>query len=70
MKQSTTRLKFAWLASVSGTRHVELDKLPDLSNTKSKRRLLVEFVFFRNSNQTSKCLMRDSLFDQSDATIN
>ena len=42
------RLKFAWLASVSGACHVELDKLPKLNNTKSKRspkRLLVELVF-------------------------
>ena len=30
LKQSTTRLKFAWIASVSGTCHVELDKLPKL----------------------------------------
>ena len=28
VKQSTTRLKLAWLASVSGTCHVDLDKLP------------------------------------------
>ena len=49
MKQTTTRLKFAWVAPVSGTCHVELDELPKLSNTNSKRsprRLLVEFVFF------------------------
>ena len=50
MKQSTTPLKFAWLASASGTCHVELDKLPKLNTTKSTRspkRLAVEFVFFR-----------------------
>ena len=44
VKQSTTRLNFAWLASVSGACHVELDKLPDLNNTKSKispKRLLL-----------------------------
>ena len=49
MKQSTTRPKFAWVVSVSGTCHVELDKLPKLNNAKSKRSpkiLLVEFVFF------------------------
>ena len=49
VKQSTTRLKLAWLASVSGTCHVELDKLPDSSITKNKRRpqiRLIESVFF------------------------
>ena len=40
MKQSTTRLKFAWLASVSGKCHIELDKLPDLNKTKGKRCLV------------------------------
>ena len=37
VKQSTTRLKFAWLASVSGTRHVELEKLPKPFDTNIKR---------------------------------
>ena len=43
--QSTTRLKFAWLTSVSGTGHVERVKLPKLKNTRAKR-FLVEFVFY------------------------
>ena len=51
MKQSTTRLNFAWLASVSGTSHVELDKTPQIEYriTKSRRSpkiLVAEFVFF------------------------
>ena len=49
VKQSTTRLRLAWLASVSETCHVELDELPDSNNTKSKKipkRLLVAFVLF------------------------
>ena len=72
VKQPTTRLKFAWLASVSGTCHVELEDLSDLNNTKSKisptrsHTYRIRFLRF-NSKQTSKCLMGDSLFDQSDA---
>ena len=50
------------LAPVSGTCHVELDKLLKLSDTKSKispKRLLVEFVFFRFSRILSQnaCLV-------------
>ena len=72
MKQSTTRLKFAWLASIPGTCHVERDEGPNSTSTKSKispTRLLVIFVCFSfDSNQImSKCLLDDSFFDQSDA---
>ena len=51
--------------------HVELDKPPRLNDTKSEtspRRNLVEFVFFLfYADRKSKCLLGDSLFDQSDA---
>ena len=73
MKLSTTRLKFAWVASVSGACHVVLDKLPKsiINSTKSKvspKRLLAEFIFFSfYSKQMSKCLLGDSPFGQSDA---
>ena len=71
MMQLTARLMFAWFASVSGTCHVELDKLPNLNNTKSKtspKIVLVVFVFvFVLSNRKSKCLLGDPLFDQPDA---
>ena len=67
MKQSTTRLKFAWLASVSGTCHVELDELPNLNSTKEQwtSRRIRFFSFF--ANQMSKGLLGDLVFDQSDA---
>ena len=59
VKQSTTRLTFAWLASVSGTCHVQLGELPDLNNKKSKtsleKALCRILVFLFNLNQTSKC---------------
>ena len=52
VKLSTTRPKFARIAPVSGTCHVELDKLHKSNSTKCKispkRLLLVEFVFFRS----------------------
>ena len=72
MKQPTARLRSAWMASVSETYHVELDKLPSLNNTKEQKRsperLLVELVFFFSfySNQMSKRLLGDSLLDRSD----
>ena len=37
LKQSAVRLNLAWLASVSGTCHVELNKLPKSNPTNSKR---------------------------------
>ena len=48
VKQWTTRLNFAWLASVSGTCHVELDELPDLIN-KTSRRFFFFFVLFESN---------------------
>ena len=67
--QSTTRPK--WLESVSGTRYVELDKLPESNSAKSKRspkRLLVEFRFCSlYVNQMSKWLIDYSLLDQPNA---
>ena len=60
VKQSMTRLELAWLASVSGTCHVELDKLPKVNNTKNNispkilflAEFVVFFIFFEN--QTSE----------------
>ena len=73
LKQSTTRLKFAWLASVSGTYDVESNEIPKSNHTKSKRSL--KKGFFSNSSISfirffripiPKRLLGDSLFDQSD----
>ena len=55
-------LKLEWIASVSGTGDVGLNKLPKPNGTKSRRnpkRLLVEFLFFFfvlfDSNVKIKC---------------
>ena len=42
VKHTTARLTFAWLASVSGICHVELDKL--LNSTKEKKKLPEYFL--------------------------
>ena len=66
MEQSTTRLKFARLASVSGICIVELDNLLELNHTKGKispKIGLGEVVFFCFSNLDSKRLLGYSLLD-------